>query len=219
MSTNNPTKKSSKFKQAEGFTLVEMLVAVGLFIIVMVVSMGSLVAVVGADRRAQAIETVVNNLDFALDDMARTIRTGDNFHCRDGAGAGGAQPDLSNISAPQDCQSGSFYMAVEALPSRVESVYWFNSSCGGQYPNGCIEKRTSVDRGVTWSDWFPLTSPELNIKFNTPPFYVVGSQPPNFNDFLQPKATVLLTAQIPTEKGTVTLHLQTSMTQRLYDTN
>src|SRR3989344_8697452 len=52
-----------------GFTLVEMIVAIALFSIVMVVSVGALLALVTANRKAQALQSVMNNLNIALDGM------------------------------------------------------------------------------------------------------------------------------------------------------
>ncbi len=202
--------------RAGGFTLVEMLVAVGLFIIVMLVAMGSLIAVVGADRRAQSIEVVVNNLDFALDDMSRTIRTGDNYHCTNGSSA----PDAS-ISLPQDCSTtGSSYIAVQALPHGDETTYWFSSTCATApgssvnfpgYNSGCIEKQVNIDA------WNPLTSPEILMQPTAVKFYAVDTQRPPA-EIGEPKAVVVLTAEVPTGVGqATTIHLQTTMTQRFYN--
>ncbi len=49
-----------------GFTLIEMIVAVAVFSIVMVVGAGALLSIVDANRRGQAQQTVINNLNFAI---------------------------------------------------------------------------------------------------------------------------------------------------------
>src|SRR3990167_4918000 len=67
-----------------GFTLVEMIVAVGLFSLVMLVSVGALLALTGANRKAQALQSVMNNLNIALDGMVRSIRMGSNYSCDGG---------------------------------------------------------------------------------------------------------------------------------------
>src|SRR3989338_1985894 len=79
---------------ARGFTLVEMIVSVALFATVMLVSVGALLSLMGANRKAQALQSVMNNLNVALDGMVRSIRMGSNYHC--GAGT---------FSATQDCQN------------------------------------------------------------------------------------------------------------------
>src|SRR3954471_17274640 len=68
-------------QQPQGFTLVEMIVSVAIFMFVMVIAIGSLVSIIGADRKAQSIQSVADNLQFALDDMSRSVRTGIGFSC------------------------------------------------------------------------------------------------------------------------------------------
>ena len=74
----------SVLKSDKGFTLVEMIVAVALFAVVMLISVGTLLALVGANRKAQALQSVINNLNITLDGMVRAIRMGGNFHCGEG---------------------------------------------------------------------------------------------------------------------------------------
>src|SRR3989344_2142786 len=79
-----------------GFTLVEMIVAVALFAIVMVVAVAALLSLTAANRKAQAIQSVMNNLNITLDGMVRNIRMGVDY---DGSG------DCSSGSAI--CKNGS----------------------------------------------------------------------------------------------------------------
>lgn len=65
----------------KGFTLVELIVAIGLFSVVMTLSAGAYLIMINANRNAQAITTGINNLSFALDSMSRNIRTGTNYQC------------------------------------------------------------------------------------------------------------------------------------------
>lgn len=64
-----------------GFTLIEMIVALFLFSVVMVVSTGALVSIVDANRKAQSVKSVMNNVSFALDSMVRALRVGDDYDC------------------------------------------------------------------------------------------------------------------------------------------
>jgi len=74
-----------------GYTLVEMIVAVGLFAFVMTLSTGAYLMMIGLNRQAQALATGIDNLSFALEAMVRDIRTGTAYDC---GGSG-------------DCPSGS----------------------------------------------------------------------------------------------------------------
>ena len=85
----NPKIPENRFNRrrpfGRGFTLVEMIVSVALFGIVMLVAVGALLSVVAANRQSQAIKTVINNLNFALESMSRNILTGSNYRCPSGS--------------------------------------------------------------------------------------------------------------------------------------
>src|SRR6478609_2811054 len=73
--------------QPKGFTLIELLVSTAIFAVVMVIALGALLAMSESDRQAQLLKAVINNLNFSLDSMSRSMRTGFAFHC--GSPAGG----------------------------------------------------------------------------------------------------------------------------------
>jgi Tfp pilus assembly protein PilW len=60
---------------------VELIVAVGLFALVMVLASGAYLVMLGMNRQTQAVATGINNLSFALETMTRTIRTGTDYGC------------------------------------------------------------------------------------------------------------------------------------------
>lgn len=62
-----------------GYTLVELMVAVGLFAVIMTLASGGYLMMIGSNRQAQGISTGINNLSFALETMTRTIRTGSKY--------------------------------------------------------------------------------------------------------------------------------------------
>lgn len=58
-----------------GFTLIEMMVAVGLFVVVALISTSALIAMSSALRRAQNIKTIVETTSIAMDSMALRMTT------------------------------------------------------------------------------------------------------------------------------------------------
>ncbi len=196
-----------------GFTLIELMVSVTIFIIVMVIALGSLLSISEAERKAETLKTVMNNLNFGLESMARTIRTGVTYHC------GGTAP----LDQPNDCLSGQSTFAF--IPACVSggacppppTVYTLSSGdpdCGTGSIGGCI--MVSKDGG---NNYFALTAPEINITNLT--FYVVGSHP-EFDvgnaDQTQPKVTITMHGNVPSGPSQTTeFSLQTSVTQRIYD--
>ncbi|MAZ67605.1 hypothetical protein CL652_02445 [bacterium] len=133
-----------------GFTLVEMLVAVALFAVVMTVSVGALLAMVDANRKAQALQSVMNNLNVALDGMVRNIRMGVAYHC-----GNSSETNKTVLSTRSDCVSGGDLLAFESFGnSQADTgdqwVYWFQ--------DGRIWK--SEDARDTA---LPITAPEVEI--------------------------------------------------------
>ncbi len=63
----------------KGFTLIEMVMSVAVFTVVALVAAGALLAVADANRKAQAFKSVVNNINFALESVARNLRTGSAY--------------------------------------------------------------------------------------------------------------------------------------------
>ncbi len=77
-------KRSSRTNANAGFTLAELLVSVAIFSVVVTVAIGALLTVLNANRKAQALQTVMNNLNFALEQMSRDIRVGTDYRCGPG---------------------------------------------------------------------------------------------------------------------------------------
>lgn len=70
---------------SRGYTLIELIVAIGLFTIIMTLASGGYLIIIGSNNQAQGISTGINNLSFALEDMTRNMRTG-SYYCAVGAG-------------------------------------------------------------------------------------------------------------------------------------
>jgi len=73
--------KYKKLKMKKGFTLIEMVVSVALFTVVVVVSTGALMTIIDANRKARSLQTVMDNLNFAMESMSRNLRTGYSYEC------------------------------------------------------------------------------------------------------------------------------------------
>jgi prepilin-type N-terminal cleavage/methylation domain-containing protein len=187
-----------------GFTLIEMMVAVGIFAIAMTIALGSLLALAESDRKAETFKSVINNLNFSLESMSRTIRTGSTYHC-----------DASSVplTIARDCAAtGATSVAFQAADSTQGTVAY----CLG---NGstCSTTGTAILRSVNGGTYASITSPEVVITSLL--FYVTGAA--EAPSTIQPKVTILITGRVlsapnSTVKQT-TFNLQTSVTQRLYD--
>lgn len=179
----------------QGFTLIELMVSVTIFIIVMTISLGALLSISTAERKAEAVKTLMNNLNFALESMTRTIRTGYDYDC---GGTG-------------DCAGGTTFSFVSA--SGQSLVYCLgsenicNTTC--QSTDSCSILR-STDGGAVY---YALTDPE--VKIADLQFYLQGSTP---GDGQQPRLLMTVSGRMDTnDKVPTEFKVQTSVTQRLYD--
>lgn len=80
-----PTRRIFHTKHTAGFTLVEIIVSLGIFAVVAVVALGALVKIVSANRKAQTVQAAVTNINFALDAMSREMRVGRDYYCQSGS--------------------------------------------------------------------------------------------------------------------------------------
>lgn len=190
-----------------GFTLIELLVSVGLFSIVMTVSVGALLSLVAANRKAQALQSVINNLNITIDGMARSARMGTVYHC----GSAGSVAPL----AAADCPSGSDTFAFEpygntSVDDPVVYRYDQDGSVCGLASSIC---RTDVN-GTT----LPITAPEVEITELR--FYVVGADNTIVgNEYIQPKAVMIIKGNAGNDKFSsfTTFHVQATAVQRQLD--
>ncbi len=73
------TSQAGFTRATAGFTLVEMMVAVGIFVIVAFVVTTAFLSLADANRKAQNIRLVMDNLNFAIDSMALKMREGSDY--------------------------------------------------------------------------------------------------------------------------------------------
>ncbi|KKT66972.1 MAG: hypothetical protein UW61_C0019G0002 [Candidatus Curtissbacteria bacterium GW2011_GWC1_44_33] len=130
-----------------GFTLVELMVAMSIFIIVMTISMGSILGVFDANRKSRSLKIVLNNLNLAVESMSKEMRFGKNYHCGSGT-----------VTVPQNCPGGDTLMSFLSSDN-IQITYRLN--------NQTIEKK--LDNG----DYIAVTAPEIVIDNLT--FYTVGA--------------------------------------------
>lgn len=178
-----------------------MLVAAALFSGVMIIAVGALLALVDANRKAQAINSVMNNLNFALENMSRNIRVGSTYHCE----VTNSVP--ADVDVPKDCSNGGLLFAFESSSGDTgtktdQIVYRINGTR--------LEK--SEEGGATGT-FINITAPEVSIDNFS--FYVDGT---SLADNMQPRVVITLqgsageTAKVRTE-----FNLQTTVSQRVLD--
>jgi len=174
----------------KGFTLIELMTAISVFAVIMTISMGSILGIFDANRKSEALKTVMDNLNFTIETMSREMRFGKNYHCT-------SSTPLSN---PMGCTSGEDNFVSFLSSDGKQTVYRLNSTT--------IQK--STDGGSTYVN---VTAPEVTI---TKLRYVVMGQ--DVGDNMQPRIFIQIqgfAGSKPSAKSNFIL--QTLVTQRLRD--
>ncbi|HBB56450.1 TPA: hypothetical protein DEW47_01980 [Patescibacteria group bacterium] len=64
-----------------GFTLIELIVALGLFAVVMTISMGAFLNISDIQKKSESLRNVSDNMSFTIEMMTRDIREGRGYIC------------------------------------------------------------------------------------------------------------------------------------------
>lgn len=183
--------KQAKF--TGGFTLIEVLVSVSIFSIVMLVSTGAVFSIVEANKKAHTLKSVMTNLNFTLESMARDIRVGSQFSCD----AGG------------DCPAGGGSFSYKA-----------NRDIDGDNIASDVVKYSLVGEriqkeifGSAYFNFFMITANEIHI--TSLKFYVIGALPSP--DTKQPKVVITIKGYAGAGNTKSDFNIQTTISQRSID--
>lgn len=88
-----------KNKHIRGYTLIELVIAVGLFALIMTLASGAYLVMIGISRQTQGITTGIDTLAFALETMTRTIRTNTGYSCGVSGDCPGGGDSFSVVNA------------------------------------------------------------------------------------------------------------------------
>lgn len=171
-----------------GFTLLEMIVALGIFAIAATLATGSLLSLTDAQKKAFSLQSTYDNVRFSLETMAKDIRTGDIYYC------GSDANDLPAAPTARDCLSGGPALSYKNFPGNLIAY---------RVSGGRIEK--FIDGVLAGA----ITS--KNVTINSLTFYVLGSLP---EDNLQPRITIVIDGIAGSGRSASKFNLQTTVSQR-----
>ncbi len=184
-----------------GFSLVEMLVAIAVFMSIMTIAITSLISIIGANKKAQSIKSTIDSVNFAVESISRDMRTGTDYECPDGSGGWTKSCDLVN---------GNTAVRYEKSPSE-DITYTFN----GEQSDPSIGVLTKqINSGVP----VDLISQDSSVNITDMKFYVIGAEN-EFNstitDRTQPRVIITASGLISVNGMNDTLfNLQTNISQR-----
>lgn len=200
-------------KGTRGFTMVEMVVAVGLFLTLMLIIVGSFLSITDAARKARSTRIALDNISAAVDYMAREIRLGSYFHCETdtvlGPGYPGADPNLQTRDCPYgaDGSSPGMLLAFEKFGGKMAapSPTPWDDQLIFRVLNNRLER--SINSGVNWEQ---LTASDIDITSFR--LYVEGTA----SSADQPRITLVLRGRAGGNKikTQVNFSLQTTLSAR-----
>lgn len=200
---SNYQKSREIYKNKKAFTLVEVLVSVGIFSIVMLIATGSVFTIVAANKKTHSLKSVMTNLNFALENMAREIRVGTQYSCID---SGGNVVSSDPAQYRGDCNSGN--VGVRFVSNRNLDVVPGNDTLEYTFSGGRIyQQRYGTDispRAITASE----------ISISSMKFYVIGS---NASDGKQPRVLITITGSVGVGEIRSSFKIQTTVSQRSLD--
>lgn len=177
-----------------GFTLLEMLISIGIFSVVIVSSVGVILAIGSAQKKTAAVQDIQDNVRFAMESMSKEIRQGSAYN-----------PPVSSCQGDA-CQTIRF-------KNISGDLIWYCKT-----DNGLVLRwkgdPANPDSNLCKTEGAPLTSDDVNVKRLV--FYVLGEE--SQEPACQPRVTISLQAE---SKGAprfeTTFALQTTVTQRARD--
>lgn len=187
----------------KGFTLIELMVSISVFIVIMVISMGSVLSVIDANRKSQSLRSVMDNLNLSLESMTRSIRFGTSYHCD--AFADVNVLNTNGFLYPRDCSGGASSIA-------------FVSQVGTQVIYKLVDGR--IIRKVGSGPDYYMTGSDVTITNLT--FIVLGSRYYNNGATTeeQPKVIIIIGGYVGNNNkpdSRSAFSIQTTVSQRLFD--
>ncbi len=214
-------------KNTLGFTLIEMIVSLGVFSVVVTTAVGAILVLIATNQQLQAEQSVMTNLAFALDTMTREIRTGYNYYCDSEPNYSSSGPnnifdDTNNHddlvgTTVGDCSAGgpsnhqlqgiSFYEGGDSITSSSGGrriLYFYDATA------------KTIMRRVGNDDAQSIVSSGLVVQ--NAEFFVTGSSPlSSGSNIEQPTVTIYIEAQDVDDPTAKSYYLQTTVTQRTLD--
>ena len=170
--------KNKKMNPRSGFTLIELMVASAIFIVVVGISVGSIISIVDGNKKTLAFSSIMNNFNFAMEDMSRSLREGWYYHCgQSGVGYDYSMDAASNdgaLSTTRNCSIGGDYIAFESIEKSINNPNDQIVYALGPHPSGDTTKFQLVKSENSGVNWLPITS--SNIFVESINFYVLCVQ-------------------------------------------
>jgi prepilin-type N-terminal cleavage/methylation domain-containing protein len=191
-------------KKNKGFTLIELMVATSIFVVIMLASMSALFIMLNAAKNSKALRFAMDNVNFAMESMTRSIRMGTNYYC---GSLSDSSINTKDLTKTGDCTStdgsgGGTLLAFkpqDALATNKVVYKLSRADDGTNYIARCGEGNACVS----------IISPLVNIEKLK--FFVDGSSP---DDTKQASVYIIIKGTVILKGVPTSFAIQTMASQR-----
>ncbi len=195
--------KKIKSQSKKGFSIIELIVALTLFVSVTALASGSTLTIINSAAQARTSGQAINAITFAVEDLIRNLRLGSEYYC--------ITPDTNfsnlGLGTSNDCDlsDDGYGIAFTGRDNATGYVYYADST------NDSF-KKTIADPAVS-SNFINLLPSGVNLDS----FKVVVEGSGN-NDSIQPHVKLAMVFSYVYKGDTYTVPYFTSITSRQLDT-
>lgn len=202
--------KKQRIKNNKGFTLIEVMISVGLFTVIMIIGITAILGVNNTYRKSRSMRAAIDNLSFIMEDMSRNIRLGYSYRCLNNI-----EVNPIDVEDPLDgfgCRGIAFEPFWDPVPNDAgdQVIYYIYED-----PNTGIGSIFKSDSGGADGSFSPMNSLNVDIDPSKSSFFIVGSE--SNTDNTQPFVVINLAGTANSSSQSTDFNLQTFVTQRLLD--
>ena len=182
------------YKKNSGFTLIELMVATSLFVVIMLSALSALFMLLDESKNSRALRLAMDNVNFAMESMTRSIRMGSNYYC--------GSVVLSDLTGTLGCPSGGDTVSFVPQPQGSDPVSYRTKY---RFENNTLKRYDAINQsGIS------MISPD--VKIESLKFFV---KVPDINNmYIQPSVYIIMRGTV-TVKGVPTYFaVQTLASQR-----
>jgi prepilin-type N-terminal cleavage/methylation domain-containing protein len=159
-------KRIKILKKNRGFSLIELMVATSIFVVIMLAAMGALFVLLDGAKNARAMRISMDNVNFAMESMSRSIRMGNKYYCSDSID----DVIMNDMKIFRDCHEGQEAIAFLPSTNAISRIAYKKLDVNGR---GVLQRCDS-------SGCVDMISPNINI--TKLKFFTFGTENENYRE-------------------------------------
>jgi prepilin-type N-terminal cleavage/methylation domain-containing protein len=204
-------------KSSKGFTLIELIVVMAVFLFIIGAAIGIFIAIIQNQRKVLAEQEFLNQISYVEEYMSKALRMAavdDSGNCLVDVTSPDKSPHPGNSFLLTRYNTGSqMYTGIKFINASNNNVcteFFIDNAVSGNANSPMVlkELKNSVDEHFATA----LTSSNMRIK--SARFLLNGLANPTVEGFVQPRVTVLLEIEILGDSQGQTRTIQTTVSQR-----